>query len=227
MNIKTELKNTGGDVAHAVVSGVLSCAPFIGGAASEIFNLILASPLEKRRDKCLIFVYDALQQLEKTVAGFNMEELKNNEVFISSMMQGIQIALKNHEEEKLSYLRNAVINSITQDQIDDTEKMMFLHMIDNYSALHINILHYFHNPSLKFQECDIPIPDISVGASSDDLFNLYPELESKKEIVNLIIKELYNSGFLITDSIYEVMSETGVYVGGTTEFGCKFVNYIL
>jgi hypothetical protein len=41
---------TAGDVLHAIAKGALSGIPIGGGVAAEMFGLVLAPPLSKRRD---------------------------------------------------------------------------------------------------------------------------------------------------------------------------------
>lgn len=47
--MENELKNTYGDYAHSVVNAAVSSIPVLGSAASEIFNMVIATPLEKRK----------------------------------------------------------------------------------------------------------------------------------------------------------------------------------
>lgn len=48
-NIERDLKNSAGDYVHTTVKGLLSSVPLVGGAVTELFNLVISPPLEKRR----------------------------------------------------------------------------------------------------------------------------------------------------------------------------------
>ncbi len=45
--IGNDLKNTSVDYVHSIVNATISSAPLIGSVASEIFSMVIASPLEK------------------------------------------------------------------------------------------------------------------------------------------------------------------------------------
>lgn len=94
-------KPKGSDAIYALVKGAVSAIPLAGGAVSELFGLYVASPLQKRQEKWLESLLEKIKELEKKSARFSIENLQKNEVFISSLLQATQIAIRNHQEEKL------------------------------------------------------------------------------------------------------------------------------
>lgn len=133
-------ERTGGDVAHAVVKGSLSGIPFAGGLAAELFELALASPLSKRRDEWMESVAKRLAGIESKV-----DSLRDNPVFITTLVQASQIALRSHQEEKLNALRNAVANSASGTAPQDDLQAVFLNLVDRFTPTHLRILKYFQN----------------------------------------------------------------------------------
>jgi hypothetical protein len=99
-------KQSKGDVAHSIVKAGLSSVPVIGSAAAELFQNVVQPPLEKRRIQWMDQVGKKLTELEEN--GLKLEELQENEQFISAAMHASQIALRNHQSEKLESLRNAL-----------------------------------------------------------------------------------------------------------------------
>ena len=67
------------DTAYALTRAGLSSVPYIGGAAVEVLPLLLASPLERRREKWMEEVGQALRDLEEN-QGIILEELQSNDV---------------------------------------------------------------------------------------------------------------------------------------------------
>jgi hypothetical protein len=55
-------------------------------------------------------VAEGLRGLEKTVEGFRIEKLRDNERFISAVMNASQAAIQDHQREKRDALGNAVLN---------------------------------------------------------------------------------------------------------------------
>ena len=89
---------------------MLSAIPTIGGPALELFNTIIAPPFERRRNEWLESLANRLDALEKEKR-LKIEQLSGNEEFISVVMHATTVAIRNHKQEKIDALRNAVLNS--------------------------------------------------------------------------------------------------------------------
>ena len=121
------------DAAHAAAKGLLGAVPVAGSALAEIFALIVAPPLEKRRDAWLKALAGAVSELQST-KGVSVAELQHDERFISVVLNATQVALRNHHKLKLDCLRQAVISSLglVGDFADD-EAHTFIRLIDDLS----------------------------------------------------------------------------------------------
>lgn len=225
-HIRNDLSNSAGDYAHSTVMTALSTIPFVGGAASELFSLVIAPPVSKRRDEWLIQLAEDLQTLREKIDSFEIETLQHNEVFISTVLHATQIALRNHHTEKLAALRNAVLNSAVGIDIEENLQLMYLNLIDSLTPWHLNILSFFRSPSNWFKERGLKVPELMMGSPAQVLLAAYPELRDKKNFYELVVKDLYGFGLLNTDSIHVMMSGSGAIVSRTTDFGIAFINYI-
>ena len=56
--------------------------------------------VKRRRDYWLKELADSLDQLETKVDGFKVENLVDNEAFISAAIQATQLAIRTHSQEK-------------------------------------------------------------------------------------------------------------------------------
>ena len=225
-DIKKDLKNTPGDIAHIAVKTCLASIPIVGGVASEIFNTVIAPPIEKRRDDWLINIFTTLQEMQDKIAEFSMDELSQNEMFISTITKASQLAVRNHQEEKLKALHNAVINSALNIAIDENEQMMFLNMIDSFTPWHLKLVYYFENPVKRFQENNITRPEFMMGGIRDGLNSLYPELSDRGEFVGAILNDLFNNKIVNTSNLGGGMTNDGIYAPRLTAFGEKFLKYV-
>ena len=224
--MENELKNTYGDYAHSVVNAAISSIPAFGSVASEIFNMVIATPLEKRKEKWMLKIAESLEELQDKVDGFDVHKLCENELFISVLNRASQLALSNHQEEKISALKNAVMNTALNIPIDENEEMMFLNMIDAMTPWHLKIIFYFDNPEKRFKEFSInPMKNI-MGSPLLPLQEFYPELKSRNDFINLIVNDLYNRGVFNTKDLNCTMSSSGMYASRLTEYGRQFFNYI-
>jgi len=101
-------KQSIGDVAHAIAKAGLSAIPVVGSPVAELLQLLIQPPIEKRRTEWMSQIGEALRDLE--AKGLKLEDLQNNDQFVSAVMYASQLALRTHQSEKLAALRNAILN---------------------------------------------------------------------------------------------------------------------
>lgn len=219
-------KISAGDVVHSLVKGAISAIPIAGGLGAELFNLIIAPPLAKRRDEWLDSIACRLEELEKRIEGFKIESLSQNESFISTVMQATQVAMRNHQEEKLEALRNAVVNSALPSEPDDNLIMIFINYIDTMTDWHIKILCFFNDPIGWYKENNVNINEIVLSSPAQALEVAFNELKGKREFYSLIVKELFNKGLMNTESLMVTMTPTGATSPRTTSLGKAFIEFI-
>jgi len=131
------------DLVHGTARAALAAIPYVGGSATELLSLVLATPVARRRDEWMKELADALEQLEKRVDGFSIEALQNNETFVSITLQAAQAALRTHQQEKLEALRNAALNGAFGGAADEDKHLMFVGLVDVFTVLHLELLKLF------------------------------------------------------------------------------------
>jgi hypothetical protein len=180
-NESTLPKQTAGDVVHAVVKGAVSGIPIpiAGGIAAEIFGLVLAPPLSKRRDAWFESLAERLKAVEA-----RLESLGENPAFVTTVLQATQIALRTHQEEKLEALRNAVVNSTSGQVLEDDIRAVFLNLIDAFTPTHLRILKYFQD------------------RSSFDERTIQRLIRDSTAVTNMMVEELARNGLLRDERPY-------------------------
>lgn len=225
-NIELDLKNSKGDIAHTVAKAGLSMIPVLGGVAAEFFSTVIAPPISKRRDEWLIRIANGLEDIKRKLPNFDLSSLSQNEVFITTIMHATQTAIRNHHEEKLEALKNAVLNSAIKIKIDESLQLMFINYIDTLTPWHLRILTFFQNPTGWFKARGMNIPNIYMGSPAHMLESAFPDLKGNRSFYDLIIKDLYSQGLLGIDSLHTTMTGSGTLAPRTTELGNKFITYI-
>lgn len=226
-DIEEDLAMSVGDYAHAGVRAGLSTAPFLGGPLAEFFSMIITPPLEKRRTDWLIDIFTRLKQLEEKVEGFKIENLAENEIFISTLLYATQVAMRTHLREKLDALKNAVINSAVKLPIDENLQLIFLNLVDRYTPWHLIILHFLDDPRKYGVRNNISYPSWSMGGTSAVLESAMPELKGKRDFYDQIVKELYSNGLLNSDTfLHTTMTDQGMFASRTTAMGKQFLGFI-
>lgn len=206
------------DAVHSLVKGVTSAIPVVGGPAAELFAALVQPPLERRRDEWMQSIGLALEKQE----GLDLDSLGNNEAFIDTVLHATHIALRNHQEEKRTALRNAIMNTAIGATLDDMRRHMFLRYVDEFTPEHLGILALFDNPVNWFERAQRAFPNLYMGGLSHVLVEAFPAL--RREIYELIWKDLYQRGLVNTDGLHTMM--TGLQDSRTTELGKAFLGFI-
>lgn len=218
-------EGSAGEAAHAVVRSGLGAIPFAGAAAVELLNAIVASPLEKRRTKWMEYVGEALKELEEKT-GIILESLQENEEFIDVALEATQIAIKTSNLEKREALKNAIINSALPNPPEESLQKMFLSFIETLTVWHLKLLELFNDPPQYLEKQNISFTGYSMGSMSHLVENAFPELRGRRDLYDLIWKDLYSRALVNTEHLHTMMTGSGIIAKRTTEIAIQFLNYI-
>lgn len=144
------IKENKEDYAHRFVKSALGVVPFAGTALGELFSAIIPPSIESRRDKWMNEVSIVLNELLAKNDNL-LEELKNNEEFISLLLEISQLALKTHREEKLKLYSRALKNSIDIDISFFTQET-YVRYIEELNFYEILILEFIDINQEKLTE---------------------------------------------------------------------------
>ena len=173
----------------------------------------------------MVQVTDAINELyEKQI--ITEESLQEDEQFFTTLVHASSVAIRNHEQEKLEALRNAVLNSAMPDAPSDTMQQLFLNLIDTCTTWHIALLKLFQSPEKWARERNHQFPRMYMGSISTIIEDAYPQLKDQKDLYGLVWKELYRNGLFNTDSVNGAMSGDGMMAKRTTQIGDDFVKFI-
>ncbi|KAF6630552.1 hypothetical protein H6F38_14060 [Paenibacillus sp. EKM208P] len=226
MDISKELKPTKGDIAHITAKNAIASIPVLGNLLSEAFSLLVTQPAEKRKENILIMIDQRLQQLEGN--SFDMGSLANNELFLSSVLQATQIAMRTHQQDKLAALLNIVTNVATDTSIDDSIVQMYLNIIDTFNEWHLRVLLLLNNPRKYYVDKGIPTHNIVTGSPMLVLYTIYPELKSRESFTKQILNDLFQRDMISTDpfNMVAVINVDRMLSSRTTETGKHFIEFI-
>ncbi|NUO19429.1 hypothetical protein HUU59_08290 [bacterium] len=220
-------EESAGDAVHTVTKAALSAIPIVGGPVQVLFESIFTAPLEKRKAAWLNELAGVVKELEARIDEFTPDMLSNNEDFISAVMLASQIALRNHQVEKLAALRNAVFNSALPSALDFDTKMVFLRLIDDLTPTHLKILKFLRDPRSWIEVNKIAKPNWSMGGVSTVLELCLPEMKGKRDIYDRIVHDLQAEGLLSQGGfLHGTMTEDGMLASRISGFGAEFLAYI-
>ncbi len=220
----TPPEKSAGDVVHVVARAGLGTIPVVGAAATELLTVIITPPLEKRRSEWMAEVGDALRKLEEQM-GVVLESLQTNDQFVDVAVAASQIALRTSNKEKREALKNAILNSVLPNPPEESLQKMFLSFIDTLTVWHLKLLDLFNDPPTYIQKHNLRF-SVSMGAMSHLIESAFSELKGKRDLYDLIWKDLFSRALVTTDGLHTMMTGSGIVAKRTTEIGRLFLDYI-
>lgn len=224
--IEKDFKHTVSDYIYAATNASISSIPVVGSFASETLHLVISAPIEKRKEKWILNIAESLEELQEKVEGFNLNSLCENELFISILNRASQLAISNHQKEKVDALKNAVINTALNINIDENEQMMILNLLDTMTPWHLKLIGYFENPTFRYNENNTSLNENIMENPIAPLIEIYIELEGRDGFINLIIQDLYNNGIINNKNFNSVMISSGMLSPRLTDFGMRLLQFI-
>lgn len=131
------------DYFTGLIKAGISGIPDWGSPAAEIFGMITAPILGKRREEWFEDLRTCLNDLMAKVDNLTVESLRNNEEFVSALAQATQAALRTRQAAKREAFRNAVLNVALAKAPAEDLQVMFLNLIDSFTATHLQALEFF------------------------------------------------------------------------------------
>lgn len=217
-------KRSATDIVHLIARAGLSMIPVFGGAAKETFVAIVAPPIVKRQEEWMERIGKDLLELEEKVEGFDFEALVKNQTFITTVLYATTMAIRNHQEEKIEALRNAVLNAALPSPPDEDLQLMFLNFVDSFTPNHMKILKFFDDPKTWAENNKINLTNFAAGSPSAILERAFPQL--RKDFYDLVVKDLSDKGLMEGQSLHVMMTGPGAIASRTSQIGKRFLSFI-
>jgi hypothetical protein len=193
---------------------------FPNGVATELLSLILTAPVVRRRDEWVVDVASAVDDILKWKESFSLENLHENEQFISALIVATRIATGTHHREKRRMLRNILVKIGTFCDIDENLQFIYLRLVDDLTPTHIKILEFFWRGNSRLAAMNGgTLPQSGFHQTLVD--KLLPELKGKSH-VDQIVQDLRSHGLCTAQNI-----TAGIGSQVMTNHGIGFLRFIL
>ncbi len=169
-------------------------------------------------------VDSSFAKLQEEQPEFKLEELLENEVFMSALVRATLIATGTNQDEKRRFLRNALINIATGSAPDQDIQQIYLSAVDVFTPSHVQILELMWNGfvRLKQQGYDTSATGVPQFRTYRSLIEtLLPKLKGEQELVQAVMGDLRNRGFTRQGSPDDVIQHPSV-----TNFGGGFLQFV-
>ncbi len=181
-----------------VVKAVISMIPIAGSPAAELFAFIIAPPIEKRRDEWIQAIADGLYALQDKVNNFKLDDLAQNEAFVSTLLQASRSAIAHHQEEQRQALCNAVLNAALPEAPHDTRQKLFIGWLDELTVWHIKILTLFTEPGVPDIDLDDERwrMDIALDKLGAFIEQNHAQLRGQFDLYVQLVSDLHSKGLI-------------------------------
>jgi len=152
------------------------------------------------------------------------EKLSKNDEFISAYLLASNIAVRSHQEEKLTALREAVRNTVLITEYDESRKMIFIRVIDEMTPLHFKLLIFLSEPEIYIKRiADQKGPNTTTfwGSLKNIWDKTFTDINSDDALINIVISDLYRFGFIHIDKFHKANLDSV-----STTIGKQFITFI-
>ena len=216
------------EIGLGIAKAVVSAVPVLGGPAAELLDMVIRPGIEKRQTDWFNSIAQDLAQLQKRIDGFQVADLADHPAFISAMLQTAAIALRNHDEEKLKALHNAVLNVAVSSTPREDEHELLVSLIDFYTPWHLRILAFLADKKeIAEKRGKLPFPSWYSGGVSTVLEHVYPELVGRRALYDIIVSDLHRAGLVTVDSLHAMGTADGYMLAKqSSDWGDRFLSFI-
>jgi len=212
------------EFGYGVAKVTLGALPGLGGAAQELLDKLVGSPLQKRREAWFAAIGLALADLAERVEGFDAEALAQDEVFVSTVARATQVALAAHGKAKREALRNIVLNTAAGVRLDEALLGSFLSYVERFSEAHLKLLALLADP-MADPAYAADARGTMMGSINGIIVKTHPDLARDEEVLDRLHDDLAREN-LVNKSLKVMMSGSGLQNPQTTPYGAAFLKFI-
>jgi hypothetical protein len=214
-------KRSASDYWQPVVKGTTGSVLFVGGVLAEVIGLVWQPALERRRDEWFRSLGERVDRFEQKYEDFR-ERLESEQV-LTVVAQATVAVMSTHQREKHEALRAAVLNTATAAEPDEEMQLLFLRLIEVYSAAHLQLLKLLDDPTGTFDARGIERQSSATGTIGAIVIEpMFPEWETP--FYTRIHADLEADG--LAHGISGLMTPQGVWSRRTTPLGERFLRFI-
>jgi hypothetical protein len=219
-------KSTGREIVERIGEAAVGSVPLAGNALAVTLFTVLNWRLERRRDEWLTQLAEGVEELRERIADFDLETLAENDLFVDAVVTATRTIEHTHQEEKITALRNAVLNSVAPDAPDADTQAIFFSLVDRFTPSHLRLLTLWDDPPAWFSSHGLAPPqDVMAGSRTLTVEAGLPEMRGRKDFYGLIASELGAAGML-TASLSGMVTAPALMDRLTTDLGRQFVRFI-
>lgn len=209
-------------------TAVLGAVPLLGSPLGAGFAYAMSLPFNRRQQRWLEDIAQALTNVEEQLAGLTFERLAADDGFVDTFIAATCAVASTNHQVKIDALRNAVVNAADMGARPNEElRLRMIRLVDEMVPLHMQLLTMLDAPKEWFSKHqDRVAPSFSLGGNCLQIIDAaFPELSQDKAQRDRLIEDLV-MWRLVSMPSTTMMSGEGVWNPSTTPMGKEFLAYI-
>lgn len=211
------------DHARTGFQAGVSALPF-GGTVNNLINAVVAPSFERRRERWFKKLAEVVEEVNSRVDDFDLEQLADNELFVTAVFEASRIATVTHLDEKLDLLKNVLVRLAVDTDSDDFLALQMLRFVDTLTPEHFLVLRYCSDPEGWFDAMGIGRPNLYMGSPGSLMHSAQlPVVGTSRDIV---LRDLSDHGLANTQSLNTTMTEAGAWGPLATDLGNALLKFV-
>lgn len=219
-------KSPAREIVERIGEAAIGSVPLAGPALAVSLVTVLNWRLNDRREKWFTQVAEGVEELRGRVEDLDLGKLADNPLFVDAVVTATRTIEHTHQDEKISALRNAVLNSVGPDAPDADTQAIILSLVDRFTPSHLRLVTLWDDPPAWFDRLGLTPPQgVMTGGRTLTVEAGLPEVRDRKDFYLLVAGELSAAG-MMTANLQGMVSGTSLMDRLTTDFGRRFVRFI-
>lgn len=220
-------KSTAREIVEAAVEGAVGMVPIVGNPLAVALGLSMGWAYNKRMQAWLADLAHAVTELQEvSEAWSSFEDLAEDDVFVDAVIHASRAAQATHQAEKLTALRNGVLNSLGADAPAVDEQARFFRLVDQFTAAHLTLLTLLDDPGAAFDGEGVPRPEYYSGSRSRLAEDFPPFIGKPAEWLELLASDLASARLIVVSSLSGMITGSGVWDPVTSPLGRRFLEFV-
>jgi hypothetical protein len=195
------------DATRGALEKLVEQVPLLGAVTVHVIAQFLVPGLERRREQWFKELADDFDRLKQMVEGFSVENLAQNEAFVSATIQATRIAIGTHKQEKRELLRNALLNVAIGIAPEDDLQQSFLRYIEDFSVSHVRVLQFLAQPIEQLRRGP---NSLTFNSYRHFIQAVFPNFSYQPDFLRQIFQDLHSRGLLTLRDPEDSLSVTRV-----------------
>jgi hypothetical protein len=213
-------------IVERIGEAAVASVPLVGNALAITLVTTLNWRLEQRREEWFTKLAEAIEDLRNRVNDFDIDSLADNDLFVDAVVSATRTVEHTHQEDKLTALRNAVLNSVSPDAPDADTQAVFFNMVDRFTPSHLRLLTLWDDPPAWFESHGLTPPEAAFITSRTVTVEAgLPEMKGRKDFYLVIAGELY-AAEMLTATLTGNVQPPSLMSRLTSDFARQFVRFI-